>query len=32
MNIIDAFEQKQMKTDVPVFSAGDTVIVQVSVK
>ena len=32
MNIIDAFEQKQMKTDVPVFSAGDTVVVQVSVK
>ncbi len=32
MNIIDAFEKKQMKTDVPSFSAGDTVLVQVSVK
>jgi large subunit ribosomal protein L19 len=32
MNIIEAFEKKQMKTDVPSFSAGDTVIVQVTVK
>lgn len=31
MNIIAAFEQAQMKTDVPEFKAGDTVVVQVRV-
>ena len=31
-NIIDQFETGQMKTDVPEFSPGDTVIVQVRVK
>ena len=30
-NIIEQLEQEQMKTDVPVFSPGDTVIVQVKV-
>lgn len=31
MNIIAAFERAQMKTDVPDFKAGDTVVVQVRV-
>ena len=31
-NIILALEKEQMKTDVPAFSPGDTVIVQVKVK
>lgn len=31
-NIIKALEQEQMKKDVPAFSAGDTVVVQVKVK
>ncbi len=31
-NIIAALEAEQMKTDVPDFSPGDTVIVQVKVK
>ncbi|CAG9295794.1 50S ribosomal protein L19 [Celerinatantimonas diazotrophica] len=31
-NIIKALEQEQMKQDVPAFSAGDTVVVQVKVK
>jgi|TARA_B110000305_G_scaffold172798_1_gene190956 large subunit ribosomal protein L19 len=30
--IIEALNQEQMKTDVPVFSPGDTVVVQVRVK
>lgn len=30
--IIDAIEQEQMKQDVPEFSAGDTVVVQVRVR
>ena len=30
--IIKALEQEQMKADVPEFSAGDTVVVQVKVK
>ena len=30
-NIIEQLEQEQLKTDVPVFSPGDTVIVQVKV-
>ncbi|REL25879.1 50S ribosomal protein L19 [Thalassotalea euphylliae] len=31
-NIIKALEQEQMKTDVPAFAQGDTVVVQVKVK
>ncbi len=31
MNIIEAFEQSQLRTDIPAFSTGDTVIVQVRV-
>lgn len=31
MNIIQAFEQSQLRTDIPAFSTGDTVIVQVRV-
>jgi large subunit ribosomal protein L19 len=31
MNIIQAFEQAQLRTDIPEFSTGDTVIVQVRV-
>lgn len=31
-NIIKALEEEQMKTDLPEFSAGDTVVVQVKVK
>jgi len=31
MNIIEAFEQSQLRTDIPEFSTGDTVIVQVRV-
>lgn len=31
-NIIKALEQEQMKQDIPAFSAGDTVVVQVKVK
>jgi large subunit ribosomal protein L19 len=31
-NIIEQLEQEQMKQDIPVFSAGDTVVVQVKVK
>ena len=30
-NIIDAINNEQMKTDVPAFSPGDTVIVQVKI-
>ena len=30
--LIDAIEQKQLKTNIPDFSPGDTVIVQVKVK
>ena len=30
--VIEAIEQEQLKTDVPDFSPGDTVIVQVRVK
>jgi large subunit ribosomal protein L19 len=30
--IIDALEQEQMTKDIPVFSSGDTVVVQVKVK
>ncbi len=31
-NILKQLEQEQMKTDVPAFSQGDTVVVQVKVK
>ena len=31
-NIIDVLESEQMKTDIPEFSPGDTVIVRVKVK
>ena len=31
-NIIEQFEAAQMKTDIPEFAPGDTVIVQVRVK
>ncbi|MGB7934008.1 MAG: 50S ribosomal protein L19 [Gammaproteobacteria bacterium] len=31
-NIIEQLEQEQMKTDIPDFSPGDTVVVQVKVK
>ena len=31
-NIINAIENEQMKKDIPAFSAGDTVVVQVKVK
>ena len=31
-NIIEQLEQEQMKTDIPDFSTGDTVVVQVKVK
>ncbi|MBW8192821.1 50S ribosomal protein L19 [Neiella marina] len=31
-NIIKQLEEEQMKTDVPAFSPGDTVVVQVKVK
>lgn len=31
-NIIDALENEQLKSDVPEFAPGDTVVVQVKVK
>jgi large subunit ribosomal protein L19 len=31
-NIIKQLEQEQMKTDIPDFSPGDTIVVQVKVK
>ena len=31
-NIINALEQAQLRTDIPVFNPGDTVVVQVKVK
>jgi large subunit ribosomal protein L19 len=31
-NIIEQIEQQQIKTDIPEFSPGDTVVVQVKVK
>ena len=31
-NIIKALEQEQLKTDLPTFAPGDTVVVQVKVK
>lgn len=32
MNIIEQLEQEQMTKEIPAFSAGDTVVVQVKVK
>ncbi len=32
MNIIEQIEQEQLRTDLPEFNAGDTVVVQVKVK
>lgn len=32
MNIIEQLEQEQLRTDLPEFSAGDTIVVQVKVK
>ncbi|MBT4963678.1 MAG: 50S ribosomal protein L19 [Francisellaceae bacterium] len=32
MNVIAELEKEQLKSDVPVFGAGDTVVVQVEVK
>jgi len=31
-NIIDQLEKEQMKSDIPVFNPGDTLVVQVKVK
>ncbi|MGB5606606.1 MAG: 50S ribosomal protein L19, partial [Gammaproteobacteria bacterium] len=31
-NIIEQLEQEQLKQDIPDFSSGDTVVVQVKVK
>ena len=32
MNLIDQIEIEQLRTDIPEFSAGDTVVVQVKVR
>lgn len=32
MNIIQALEKEQMRSDIPAFSSGDTVVVKVKVK
>ena len=32
MNLIDQIESEQLRTDIPDFSAGDTVVVQVKVR
>ena len=32
MNLIDQIEIEQLRTDIPDFSAGDTVVVQVKVR
>ena len=32
MNLIDQIEREQLRTDIPDFSAGDTVVVQVKVR
>ena len=32
MNLIDQIESEQLRTDIPEFSAGDTVVVQVKVR
>lgn len=32
MNIIDQIESEQLRTDIPAFASGDTVVVQVKVR
>ena len=32
MNLIDQIEREQLRTDIPEFSSGDTVVVQVKVR
>lgn len=32
MNLIQTLEQEQLRTDIPAFSAGDTVIVKVNIR
>jgi large subunit ribosomal protein L19 len=32
MNLIDQIEKEQLRTDIPEFSSGDTVVVQVKVR
>ncbi|HIM58716.1 MAG TPA: 50S ribosomal protein L19, partial [Gammaproteobacteria bacterium] len=32
MNLIDQIENEQLRSDIPEFSSGDTVIVQVKVR
>ena len=32
MNLIDQIESEQLRSDIPEFSAGDTIIVQVKVR
>ena len=32
MNLIDQIESERLRTDIPAFSAGDTVVVQVKVR
>ncbi|MBA5249572.1 MAG: 50S ribosomal protein L19, partial [Gammaproteobacteria bacterium] len=32
MNIIDQIESEQLRTDIPAFASGDTVVVQVRVR
>jgi large subunit ribosomal protein L19 len=32
MNIVEQLEQEQMRTDIPQFNTGDTLVVQVKVK
>lgn len=32
MNIIDQIENEQLRTDIPTFASGDTVVVQVKVR
>jgi len=32
MNLIDQIESEQLRNDIPEFSAGDTIIVQVKVR
>ncbi|RUM86022.1 MAG: 50S ribosomal protein L19, partial [Candidatus Thioglobus sp.] len=32
MNLIDQIENEQLRSDIPEFSSGDTVVVQVKVR
>jgi ribosomal protein L19 len=32
MNVIDQIESEQLRSDIPEFSSGDTVVVQVKVR